>query len=256
MLDPAPGAYRPGMSTALRRILEGKRLLLVVAAEGEARAVRTGLGAPGVPVEWALDPCTSDVDLLRTGIGKANAAGAVAAFLDPARHGAVLSAGIAGALPVVQAQSPGPGGFAAELGEVLVSSRCVFADEGLMAPAGFTDCAGLGFPIGPFEGSGVPVDARVLAALSTLGRVAPVATVSTCSGTDVLARHVAVRTGAAAEAMEGAAVALVALRRGVPAGEVRVVSNTTGDRPAQRWNASAALERLGDVIGRLAGVRP
>lgn len=243
------------MSIALRSILGGKRLLLVVAAENEAGAVRAGLRAPGVPREWALDPCTSDVDLLRTGIGKANAAGAVGAFLDPARHGAVVSAGIAGALPLVQGPSPGQTAFAAELGEVLVASHCVFADEGLLTPGGFIDSAAMGFPLGPVEGSAVPVDPKLLAALSTLGRVARVATVSTCSGTDALARQIAARTGAAAEAMEGAAVVLVALRRGVPAGEVRVISNTTGDRSTQRWNASAALERLGDVIGRLTGAR-
>jgi futalosine hydrolase len=63
------------------------------------------------------------------------------------------------------------------------------------------------------------------------------------------------RTGAVAEAMEGAAVVHAALRAGVPGLEVRAISNTTGDRPTQRWDmpaAFAALGRAGDAIASLA----
>ena len=84
----------------------------------------------------------------------------------------------------------------------------------------------------------------------------PVATVSTCSGTDSLAAAVQTRTGAVVEAMEGAAVALVARRLDIPCGELRVVSNTTGDRPNQQWDIRGALDRLGAVIGRLAAAAP
>ncbi len=244
------------MQPALRTLLGGKRLLLAVAAGSEARATRAALDAPQETPEWALDPCTPGVDLLRTGIGKANAAGAVARFLDPARHAAVLSAGIAGALPAPERGSGAIDEFAADLGEVLVATHSVFADEGLDAPSGFVECAAMGFPLGAFPGSGVPTDDALRRVLAPLGRPVRLATVSTCSGTDALARRIAARTSAAAEAMEGAAVALVALRLGVAFGEVRVVSNTTGDRPRQRWDLQGALSRLGDVIGRLAGSRP
>jgi nucleoside phosphorylase len=47
-----------------------------------------------------------------------------------------------------------------------------------------------------------------------------------------------------------------ALRAGVPGLEVRAISNTTGDRPAQRWDmpaAFAALGRAGDAIAAFAG---
>jgi futalosine hydrolase len=51
--------------------------------------------------------------------------------------------------------------------------------------------------------------------------------------------------------MEGAAVALAAVRLGLAFGELRVISNTTGDRARQQWDLKGALARLTDVIGRL-----
>ncbi len=82
----------------------------------------------------------------------------------------------------------------------------------------------------------------------------PVATVSWCSGSEACARGVVNRTGAIAEAMEGAAVALSARRVSptIRTGELRVISNSTGDRADQRWALEESLERLGDVFGRVA----
>lgn len=76
---------------------------------------------------------------------------------------------------------------------------------------------------------------------------APIATVSSCSGTSTRASLIAASTGAWAEAMEGAAVALVAARLGVHYAEVRVISNTTGDREGQRWDLATALARLTEI---------
>jgi nucleoside phosphorylase len=81
--------------------------------------------------------------------------------------------------------------------------------------------------------------------------VGRIATVSTCAGTDARAATVARRTGAVAEAMEGAAVAQVASRLGVTFAEVRVISNTTGDRANQRWDMRGALGGLSRVAGVL-----
>jgi len=71
-----------------------------------------------------------------------------------------------------------------------------------------------------------------------------IATVATCSGTDLQAQQVARRTRAIAEAMEGAAVVHAARRLGVPAIEIRTISNTTGDREQQQWNLEGALAAL------------
>jgi len=47
-----------------------------------------------------------------------------------------------------------------------------------------------------------------------------------------------------AEAMEGAAVVHAARRAGVPAIEIRSISNATGDRAKQQWNIAAAFAAL------------
>lgn len=210
------------------------------------------MGAAPLPEAWALAPVRADVDLVITGISKCNAAGAVGRVLDRERHGLVLSLGIAGALPEVGTSAMSDAReFAAGLGSVHVASSCVFADEGVETPDSFVDCAALGFPLADVNSNAIPTDPALCALLASVGEVGPIATVSTCSGTDALAQRTAQRTLARVEAMEGAAVALVARRVGVPMIEVRVVSNTTGDRARQRWAIRPALERLGVVIERL-----
>lgn len=219
--------------------------LLAVAAPVEARAVLRALGADPEPADrqWTLHEISDRFHLLITGISKANAAGAVARFADPARHRAIVSAGIAGILP----------GSGVRIGQAIAATASVYADEGLATPDGFLDCAQMGFPLGGFPGSAVPADEGVLSVLRPLADAAgPVATVSTCSGTDALAEQTRRRTGALAEAMEGAAVGQVAHRLGIPFGELRVLSNTTGDRARQVWDLKGAVAALGAVIGRWA----
>lgn len=239
------------------------RLLLAVAAPAEARAVLRGLGGDPTLAEapWRLHPVAAGIDLIVTGISKSNAAGAVARCLDPARHAAVVSIGVAGALPGSGGSGEGmEGGL--PIGTAVVADACIFADEGLESgegPAGWRDCAAMGFPLGPapVEGARVVVPGWLVERLREVdgaAKVGGVATVSTCSGTDVLAARVCERTGAVAEAMEGAAVALVGARLGVAAGEVRVISNTTGERSRQVWDLPTALrgvERFAARLGQL-----
>ena len=219
--------------------------MLVVASPIEARAVVAGAGGGPEPQAWVLSALSPGLELLVTGIGKANAAGATARFAQPGDHDLILNIGIAGSLgqPAI--------------GDVVIASASVFADEGLQSPDGFQDCAAMGFPLAGFPGSAVPVSSEAVqwcrSWLSSLSPVvAPVATVSTCSGENVLAAEVQRRTGAAAEGMEGAAVGLVGFRLGLPFAEIRVISNTTGDRPSQKWDMKVALARLTEVIGALA----
>lgn len=224
--------------------VHGGRLLLAAAAPAEARTVAealgSGIGAAARP--WTLLELSPRFDLVVTGIGKANAAGAVARVLDLARHSGVLSVGVAGALP----------GSGLRPGAIILALACVYADEGLSTPDGFLNCAQMGFPLGDFSGGAVPADSGLAGRYRHLADAfGPIATVSTCSGTDALAEQVAARTGALAEAMEGAAVAQTALRLGVPAGELRAISNTTGDRARQVWDLPKALAALGRVLGRV-----
>jgi futalosine hydrolase len=230
----------------------GRSALLAVAAPAEARAVLAGVGLPADAAgqAWVVHALGHGLEMVVTGVGKSNAAGAVARVLDPARHWCVVSAGLAGALPAKE-------GPALAIGTVVSAAESVFADEGVETPEGFLDCGAIGFPLGPppVRGPAVPADATVRRWLAGAGaREARIATVSACSGTDAQARRVAARAEAwgGAEAMEGAAVALVAARLGVAAGELRCISNTTGDRPRQVWDVPAALAALSRAVGRLA----
>ncbi len=205
------------------------RLLVIAATEKEAEA----LG------------CTKAVVRV-SGIGRTNAAAATtAALLEEGPFDGVLSVGIAGALP----------GSMLQPGELVVATACVYMEEGLRTPQGFQDTAAMGFPLGDFQGNRVPCQPRLTTFVPGPRHDGPIATVATCSGTDALAAEVAERTGALAEAMEGAAVVHAALRLGVPGGEVRVISNETGDRDRQRWDmgrALTALHALGERLETLA----
>lgn len=215
-----------------------KRILVIVAVEAE----RAALGARCL--------AAPEVHVVVAGIGRTNAAAATAEALAEARatgapFAAVISTGIAGALP----------GSNLALGTVIVADACVYAEEGIALPEGQGDMRVLGFSLGDFEGNRVPVDGALLVAFRALGSACAIATVATCSGTDAAALSVRTRTGAMAEAMEGAAVVHAARRVGVPALEIRSISNTTGDRATQRWDIAAAftaLQRVGDALVNFA----
>lgn len=211
------------------------RVLIVTAVEAEAKAI------------GEID----NAQIVVSGIGRTNAAAAVTeAVIRQGPFSAVLSAGVAGALPRVDAplRRRGELQFAAGIADIVVASECIYAEEGLLTPDGFEDVQSLGFALGDFTGNTVPVDEHLLSALRDHFRAARIATVATCSGTHERALEIARRTGAVAEAMEGAAVVHAARRLGVPAIELRAISNTTGDRDRQQWDLLAALNALGDAI--------
>lgn len=213
------------------------RILVVVAVEREAAALRGAFER-----------------VIVSGVGRVNAAAAtVEAIVRDGPFDAVLSAGIAGVLPRVEharghaserLTSPGDPMSPVSIGDLVVADACVYFEEGVTTPEGFCTMDAIGFPLGPFEGNRVPVDPRLAAIAPRASRRGAIATVATCSGTDAAALEVARRTGAIAEAMEGAAVVHAALRLGVPAIEIRAISNTTGDRSRQQWNLAAAIQSL------------
>ncbi len=220
--------------------------LIVLAAPNEVTAALEAFDVPGdrdvpsgAPVRlsggtWAIE----------TGIGSANAAARTAAFLAHHLPKRVISLGLAGALP----------GGGLEIGDAVLARRSVFADVGIETPDGFLDTRAMGFPLyEEDDGEGIPPDEGLCDALLPIvddERV--IATVSTCSGTDEGAERVRRRTGAAAENMEGAAVLLACRHAGVPGAEIRVISNTAGDRAEQRWDIGRALARLGEMCRLLS----
>ncbi|MBI4582517.1 MAG: futalosine hydrolase [Planctomycetes bacterium] len=203
-----------------------------------------------------------------TGTGKSNAAMACFDLLGRLDARAALCLGCAGAFR--------PSGLS--IGDVVIADREVFADEGAASPQGFLDLRRLGLPLarGP-DGQAVynvlpaavpePGFDRRLSGAAFQIKIGTVATVSTCSGTEEAAEEIYRRWQPLAEAMEGAAAALAALRRRRPFLEVRGISNFAGQRDRQGWDidtacaraaavAAAIIEAMGRDMGRDSQGRP
>jgi futalosine hydrolase len=109
-------------------------------------------------------------------------------------------------------------------------------------------------PIGGFAWSD-PVYARPLPLRPELlgeggGEGAPLTrargcTVNACAGTAATGARRRLQTGAGFESMEGAAVALAGLELGLPAAEIRAISNFATERDMRPENIGAALRALG-----------
>ncbi len=187
------------------------------------------------------------VCLLHSGVGKANAAAAVAALCAGERPTAVYLFGCGGAYP-----SSG-----LSVGDLALATEEVYGDEGVLAPSGFLGMAAMGLPLLEREGKRYfdrfPADAALLAnAMPQLSQLAAAegrrlasgtfVTVSTCSGTSRTGESLARRCGGICESMEGAAVAQTCARYGIPFLEVRGISNLVEDRDLARWELRRAAE--------------
>lgn len=200
-------------------------VLVVVATEAER--------PPGAP------------DVLVCGVGKTGAAAALASRLaDGPAVGAVVCCGVAGAYPA--------SGLA--VGDVVVATEVAILDEGLEAGDRFVPFARPGMDVP--GAAWTPCDAALVDRLVSgppqsfqvaAGRVA---TVSVCAGTARLADERG-RTGALAEGMEGAALAHVARRRGVPFVEVRGISNPCGRRDGAPFDLETAARNAAAVAAAL-----
>jgi futalosine hydrolase len=199
-------------------------LLLCVATEFEGALLRE-----------QLDGSRPDVAIVRTGVGPVNAAHAVTLFLAQADARAIVICGVGGAYP-----SSG-----VRIGDVVCAASECYGDLGATSPSGFLDMKALGFPIvdGP-----PPMFNDLPMQIFPVERRVPFVTVSSCTGTDTIARELEGRTGGAVESMEGAAIAHVAHLHGVPVGELRAISNLVTNRDTSTWRlkeaAAAAQEAL------------
>ena len=179
---------------------------------------------------------------LETGIGKVNAALALAAFAARNPMEKALLFGIAGAYP----------GSGLSLGEAVLVGEEVEADLGLKE-----GLAPLGFPALELGGrrfyNRFPLDPGLTRALAQrLGlRVVVGLTRDLVSETPEEAQALAGRWGAALENMEGAAFARACLALGVRGAELRAISNPAGVREKARWRTKEALSALARAVGRL-----
>lgn len=220
--------HRPGSSLAgLPSLRAPKRVLIMTAVEAERDAVLRGLSGQTWGAEVRL-----------AGVGPASAAAATAAALAHAggEYELVISAGIGGGFREV-----------AEVGSLVVASEIIAADLGAETPDGFASVDELGF------GSARIAVERGLAArwadsLGAAGLPAyygPVLTLSTATGTAETAAALRERfPDAGAEAMEGYGVAEAARQFGLPALELRAISNAVGPRQRELWKIGDALQAL------------
>lgn len=208
-----------------------QRLLVVCAVEAETEAVRAGLdGLDGV-----------EVDVRTASVGPAAVAAVTGAALARGSYDAVLSIGIAGAFV----------GGGAEVLSVVVADKIIYADLGVETDQGFEAIGTLGF--GEADERMTPPATTVAELLrrsrdAGLATVAgPILTLTTFTGTDARARQLIDRHAAVAEAMEGAGIATAAVFAGIPAFEVRTISNLVGSRERHVWDLPGSLQAITDA---------
>ncbi|OZQ67238.1 futalosine hydrolase [Paenibacillus taichungensis] len=243
-----------------------KRVLIVTAVDAEKEAVLRGLGDQA-----------AHFDVIAAGVGPASAAAGTAAALafataaagakalaqssaapsetDAAqasaassRPGPLAGTGLTPAYTLVVSAGIG-GGFPgrADVGSLVVADAMVAADLGSQTPDGFLSVDELGF-----GSSRVAADAALAARLRHELQRAGLAvsegtavTVSTATGTAETAAELLRRVpDAAAEGMEGFGVATAAQQFGVPALELRAISNAVGPRDRDAWRIKDALNAL------------
>ncbi|MDD5286313.1 MAG: futalosine hydrolase [Desulfuromonadaceae bacterium] len=177
------------------------------------------------------------------GVGKINAAAATAVLIELHRPEIVINTGCAGAYL----------GSGLSIGDLVVASEEVLADEGVIVSAGWKDLSYMDLPVVDHDGRKyfnlIPLcmdaseKAVQLADYHGLflmrGRFA---TVSTCSGTVQRGEEMVGRWNVIAENMEGAAVAQVCLRYGVDCLEIRGISNLVEERDMKKWELKLAVE--------------
>jgi futalosine hydrolase len=171
------------------------------------------------------------VPVLVTGIGAVNTASSLTCFLERQGARAVVSCGIAGAYPNAFDND------GLTTGSVVCAGSECYGDLGANSPNGFLDLQAMGFPL---IATPEPVYNTLPLQLFPATRRAGFVTVNTCSGDDAAARQMEARTGGSVESMEGAAVAHVAALYGIPAGEIRGISNRAGNRDRSTWRVADA----------------
>jgi futalosine hydrolase len=173
------------------------------------------------------------VEMLVTGVGPVEAAASVSRALAQSTYELVISAGIAGAFD-----------GAAELGEgVVVSDEMLELDLETGVPISFPD--------------GEQVINRASSDLTLVDRVVELGfravrgvTVPRVTATDASAARLAA-FGVGVETMEGFAVLRSAEMAGVPAIEVRGISNIVCDRKNSRWDFAAGVQGVQTVLTAL-----
>jgi len=229
------------------------RLALAAATPFELSHALAGLGWEGRPPERGVAGIRAgsrDLLIVVTGVGPVNAALEMGAALAGHEISGVVNLGIAGSF------DPG----LAPLGAAVAATAEVYPEYGVARDDGLADLSGFDFP--QWKSADVrivreitldPDGAAASMGLSLGGNVSRgrFLTVAGITGSSGRASALAGRHGPLAESMEGFALALACLIRGVPFLEVRTVSNEVGERDREKWILKQAVEGLGDVLAGL-----
>ena len=226
--------------------------LALLVAELQNRIESSDLAFPvsdGLINEQRVICCTA-------GVGKVNAAAATAALAERYHPRLIITTGCCGAYP--------DSGLA--VGDLAVATEEVFGDEGVMTRQGWLGLKEMGIPLlkqaaitcfnsiplsnSEREKAGAVADTHQLHL-----RQGVFVTVSSCSGTRQGGVELSGRYQAICENMEGAAVALTALRYGVPCLEIRGVSNLVEDRDMSRWEIKRAVEAAQKFVLKLMSLK-
>ena len=158
---------------------------------------------------------------LACGIGPVEAAAATARELERSRPNAVLHLGLAGAAGL-------------EPGTLVVGTEALYEDLSAEIPVV----------------SRVEPDPALVAAIRRAFPHAPALPIATRAAVSDTPRG-SEPQGVSVEAMEGFGVLRACALAGVPAVEVRVVSNELGEPDRARWELERALEALAEALPRL-----
>ncbi len=177
------------------------------------------------------------------GVGKVNAAATAAVMIDRYQPQLVINTGCAGAYV----------GSGLSIGNLVVASEEVLADDGVVVADGWKDLRYMNLPSVGQGGLNcynvLPLSRHASEKAMQLADYYGVflmrgrsATVSTCSGTRQYGAELSNRWNALIENMEGAAVAQVCLRCGVDCLEIRGISNLVEERDLKKWDMVRAVE--------------
>jgi futalosine hydrolase len=225
-----------------------KPIVIIAAMPAEIELLEKALEHSGRVKACGFDYVEGTIGNLRVvvcagGVGKINASVAAAVMIDRYQPQLVINTGCAGAYI----------GSGLVVGNLVVASEEVLADDGVVVADGWKDLCFMNLP--SFEQGGknyynlLPLSrhasekamrmADYCGVFLILGRVA---TVSTCSGTSQYGSEISGRWNAVAENMEGAAVAQVCLRCGIDCLEIRGISNMVEERDLNKWDIPGAVE--------------
>lgn len=225
-----------------------KPIVIIAAVPQEVELLEKALEHSGRVKTGGFEYIEGTIGALRVvvcagGVGKVNASAATAVMIDRYQPQLVINTGCAGAYV----------GSGLSIGNLVVASEEVLADDGVVVSDGWKDLRYMNLP--SVEQGGLscynmlPLSRHASEKAIQLADYYGIflirgrfATVSTCSGTSLYGAELSRRWSALIENMEGAAVAQVCLRCGVDCLEIRGISNMVEERDLKKWDIPRAVE--------------